>query len=128
MSVEDALDVLHVTGQSDEGGGYLQLRDNKQLRDEARRLILEGICEDNAFDLLRRADAMGQQEAKKVIVERLLRPGCCPDLSGRVGDEVWCQGEGGWWSKDQEIVMLRAVLSQINSSRAEEAARRVMDA
>ena len=53
LEPNDAMDVLHVTGQSDEGGGYLQLRDNKRLRDEARRLINEGICESNAFDLLR---------------------------------------------------------------------------
>ena len=103
----------------------MQLRDNKQLRDEARRLIHEGICEENAFDLLRRADAMGQQEAKKVIVERLLRPGCCPDPSGQGGSKVWCQGEGGWWSKDQEIHMcheaLRAILWHINSIQAEQA-------
>ena len=124
LDPDDALDVLHVTGQSDDGGGYLQLRDNKQLRDEARRLINEGICEGNAFDLLRRADAMGQQEAKNVIVERLLRRGCCPDPGSQGGDEVWCQGEGGWWSKDQEIHMchevLRAILWHINSIQAEE--------
>ena len=119
LGPDDALDVLHVTGQTDDGGGYLQLRDNLQLRDEARRLISEGICEGNVFDLLRRVDAMGQQEVKNVIMERLMRRGCCPDPGSRASDKVWSQGEGGWWSKDQEISMchevLRAVLWHFNS-------------
>mgnify|MGYP001351226613 CR=1 FL=1 len=109
LGPDDALDVLHVTGQSDDGGGYLQLRDNKQLRNEARRLISEGICEGNAFDLLRRADAMGQQEVKNVIMERLLRRGCCPDpgactealIAITSGALLWI----GWWDVlDEDLV------------------------
>ena len=124
LGPDEALDVLHVTGQSDEGGGYLQLRDNKRLRDEARRLINEGICEENAFGVLRRADAMGQQEAKNVILQRLMVRGCYADPSGgQGGGELCSQGEGGWWSDKQEIHMchevIRAILWQINSMQTE---------
>ena len=45
----DALDVLHVTGHSDEDGGYLQLRDNKKLRSQARSLIAAGLDNGSAF-------------------------------------------------------------------------------
>ena len=125
LGPDDALDVLHVTGQSDEGGGYLQLRDNKRLRDEARRLINEGICEENAFGVLRRADAMGQQEAKNVILQRLMVHGCYADPSGgQGGGELCSQGESGWWSDKQEIHMchevIRAILWHINSIQVEE--------
>ena len=119
------MDVLHVTGQSDEGGGYLQLRDNKQLRDEARRLINEGICESNAFDLLRRADAMGQQEAKNVILEGLMQPGRCPDPGRRSSGSGggWSGSEEEWWTDKQEIDMchevIRAILWHRNSIPAE---------
>ena len=128
MEPNDALDVLHVTGQSDDGGGYLQLRDNKRLRDEARRLIKEGICEGNAFDVLRRADAMGQQEAKNVILQRLMMRGCYADPgAGAGGGGVWSEGAEGWWSKDQEITMchevIRGILWHINSIQAKEAHR-----
>ena len=124
------MDVLHVTGQSDEGGGYLQLRDNKRLRDEARRLINEGICESNAFDLLRRADAMGQQESKNVILGRLMQAGHCPD-PGRLSSSSSSSGSGGgwsgsgeeWWTDKQEIDMchevIRAILWHRNSIPAE---------
>ena len=127
LGPDDALDVLHVTGQSDEGGGYLQLRDNKRLRDEARRLINEGICEENAFGVLRRADAMGQQEAKNVILQRLMVRGCYADPSGgQGGGELCSQGEGGWWSDKQEIHMchevIRAILWHTNSTEAEDQA------
>ena len=129
MEPNDAMDVLHVTGQSDEGGGYLQLRDNKQLRDEARRLINEGISESNAFDLLRRADAMGQQESKNVILGRLMQPGHCPDpgrlssSSGSGSGGGWSGSEEEWWTEKQEIDMchevIRAILWHRNSIPAE---------
>ena len=51
---EHALDVLHVTGHSDEGGGYLQLRDNEQLRSQAPNLVAAGLDDDSVFSLLRR--------------------------------------------------------------------------
>ena len=125
MEPNDAMDVLHVTGQSDEGGGYLQLRDNKQLRDEARRLINEGICESNAFDLLRRADAMGQQEAKNVILGGLMQPGHCPDPGRRSSGSGggWSGSGEEWWTDKQEIDMchevIRAILWHRNSIPAE---------
>ena len=126
LGPDDALDVLHVTGQSDEGGGYLQLRDNKQLRDEARRLINEGISESNAFDLLRRADAMGQQESKNVILGGLMQPGRCPDPGRRSSGSGggWSGSEEEWWTDKQEIDMchevIRAILWHINSIQVEE--------
>ena len=114
----DALDVLHVTGQTDDGGGYLQLRDNQQLRNEARRMINEGICKGNAFDLLRRAESMGQEEAKTVIMEWITRPGCCPDpgpVGQGDGESSQAQVGAGWWSEKQENALLRELLMRMSS-------------
>ena len=127
LTPNDALDVLHVTGHSDEDGGYLQLRDNKKLRSQARSLIAAGLDDGSAFSLLRRSSAMNQEEAKGPIMEHLLKAGC----GARPTDDQVAQdnkteeeGEEGswapseeWWSKDREIAMCHEVIDELMSSR-----------
>jgi hypothetical protein len=126
LTPNDALDVLHVTGHSDKGGGYLQLRDNKKLRSQARSLIAAGLDDGSAFSLLRRSNAMNQEEAKGPIMEHLLKAGCGarPTDSQAVQDKTEEEGEEGswapseeWWSKDREIAMCHEVIDELMSSR-----------
>ena len=120
--------MLHVTGHSDEGGGYLQLRDSKRLRSQARSLIAAGLDDGSAFSLLRRSSAMNQEEAKGPIMEHLLKAGC----GARPTDGQVAQGnkeeeeaeEGGawapseeWWGYQQEIAMCHEVIDELMSSR-----------
>ena len=126
LTANDALDVLHVTGHSDEGGGYLQLRDNKKLRSQARSLIAAGLDDGSAFSLLRRSSAMNQEEAKGPIMEHLLKAGCgARPTDGQAAqdkteeeeeDGVWAPSEE-WWSKDREIAMCHEVIDELMSSR-----------
>ena len=115
LSPKDALDVLHVTGQSDEGGGYLQLRDNEKLRSQARALIAAGLEDGSAFALLRRVHAMGQQEAKGPIMGHVMEAGCGarPTDGGVVDEEgAWAASEE-WWGKDQEIAMCHEFIGEV---------------
>merc|ERR1711965_609478 len=119
LSPKDALGVLHATGHSDEGGGYLQLSDNEKLRSQARALIAAGLEDGGAFSLLRRVLAMGQQEAKEPIVGHLLRAGCgARPTDGAAVDEegAWAASEE-WWNKDQEIAMCHEVIDELMSAR-----------
>ena len=113
LSVEDALDVLHVTGRSDDGHGYLQLRDNKRLRSQVRDVIAASLQDANVFALLRRCMKMGQEELRSTIHSHLMQPEGC---KARPTDEQE-QEEGGawmpseaWWSKDDEIAMCHEVI------------------
>ena len=113
LSVEDALDVLHVTGRSDDGDGYLQLRDNKRLRSQVRDVIAASLQDANVFALLRRCMKMGQEELRSTIHSHLMQPEGC---KARPTDEQE-QEEGGawmpseaWWSKDDEIAMCHEVI------------------
>ena len=124
LTPNDALDVLHVTGHSDEDGGYLQLRDNKKLRSQARSLIAAGLDDGSAFSLLRRSSAMNQEEAKGPIMEHLLKAGCgARPTDGQVAqdnkeveDGAWALSEE-WWSDKQEIAMCHEVIDELMSSR-----------
>ena len=126
LTPNDALDVLHVTGHSDEDGGYLQLRDNKKLRSQARSLIAAGLDDGSAFSLLRRSSAMNQEEAKGPIMEHLLKAGCgARPTDGQAAqdnkeeeeeDGAWAPSEE-WWSKDREIAMCHEVIDELMSSR-----------
>mgnify|MGYP006244591527 CR=1 FL=1 len=124
--------MLHVTGHSDEGGGYLQLRDNKKLRSQARSVIAAGLDDGSAFSLLRRSSAMNQEEAKGRIMEHLLKAGCgARPTDGQAAqdkteeeeeeeeeeeDGAWAPSEE-WWSKDREIAMCHEVIDGLMSSR-----------
>ena len=126
LTPNDALDVLHVTGHSDEDGGYLQLRDNKKLRSQARSLIAAGLDDGSAFSLLRRSSAMNQEEAKGPIMEHLLKAGCgARPTDGQAAqdnkeeeeeDGPWAPSEE-WWSDKQEIAMCHEVIDELMSSR-----------
>ena len=127
LTPNDALDVLHVThvtGHSDEDGGYLQLRDNKKLRSQARSLIAAGLDDGSAFSLLRRSSAMNQEEAKGPIMEHLLKAGCgarptdgqAAQDNKEVEDGAWALSEE-WWSDKQEIAMCHEVIDELMSSR-----------
>ena len=123
LTANDALDVLHVTGHSDEDGGYLQLRDNKKLRSQARSLIAAGLDDGSAFSLLRRSSAMNQEEAKGPIMEHLLKAGCgARPTDGQAAqdnkeeDGAWTPSEE-WWSDKQEIAMCHEVIDELMSSR-----------
>ena len=119
LTSSDALDVLHVTGYSDEDGGYLQLRDNEKLRSQARRLIAAGLDDGSAFSLLRRSSAMNQEEAKGPIMEHLLKAGCgARPTDGQAQDEdgAWAPSEE-WWGYQQEIAMCHEVIDELMSSR-----------
>ena len=121
LSANDALDVLHITGQSDEGGGYLQLRDNEKLRSQARALIAAGLEDGSAFSLLRRVHAMGQQEAKGPIMGHVMKAGCgARPTDGAMVDEegAWAASEE-WWNKDQEIAMCHEVIGELIAAREE---------
>ena len=117
--------MLHVTGHSDEDGGYLQLRDNKKLRSQARSLIAAGLDDGSAFSLLRRSSAMNQEEAKGPIMEHLLKAGCgARPTDGQAAQDNKEEKEGGawapseeWWSKDREIAMCHEVIDGLMSSR-----------
>ena len=81
-------------------------------------MINEGICKGNAFDLLRRAESMGQQEVKTVIMEWITRPGCCPDpgpVGQGDGESSQAQVGAGWWSEKQENALLRELLMRMSS-------------
>ena len=117
--------MLHVTGHSDEGGGYLQLRDNKKLRSQARSVIAAGLDDGSAFSLLRRSSAMNQEEAKGPIMEHLLKAGCgarptdgqaAQDNKEEDEDGAWAPSEE-WWSDKQEIAMCHEVIDELMSSR-----------
>ena len=123
LTSSDALDVLHVTGHSDEGGGYLQLRDNKKLRSQARSVIAAGLDDGSAFSLLRRSSAMNQEEAKGPIMEHLLKAGCgARPTDGQAAqdnkeeEEAWAPSEE-WWSDKQEIAMCHELIDELMSSR-----------
>ena len=125
LTPNDALDVLHVTGHSDEGGGYLQLRDNKRLRSQARSVLAAGLDDGSAFSLLRRSSAMNQEEAKGPIMEHLLKAGCgarptdgqaAQDKKEDEEDGVWAPSEE-WWGYQQEIAMCHEVIDELMSSR-----------
>ena len=124
LTANDALDVLHVTGHSDEGGGYLQLRDNKKLRSQARSLIAAGLDDGSAFSLLRRSSAMNQEEAKGPIMEHLLKAGCgARPTDGQAAqdnkeeeDGAWAPSDE-WWGYQQEIAMCHEVIDGLMSSR-----------
>jgi len=121
LTPNDALDVLHVTGHSDEGGGYLQLRDNEKLRSQARALIAAGLEDGSAFALLRRVHAMGQQEAKGPIMGHVMQAGCgARPTDGAAVDEegAWAASEE-WWSYQQEIAMCHEVIDELMSARRE---------
>ena len=125
LTPNDALDVLHVTGHSDEDGGYLQLRDNKKLRSQARSVIAAGLDDGSAFSLLRRSSAMNQEEAKGPIMEHLLKAGCgARPTDGQAAqdskaeeeeDGAWVPSEE-WWSYQQEIAMCHEVIDELMSS------------
>ena len=117
--------MLHVTGHSDEDGGYLQSRDNKKLRSQARSLIAAGLDDGSAFSLLRRSSAMNQEEAKGPIMEHLLKAGCgarptdgqaAQDNKEEDEDGAWAPSEE-WWSDKQEIAMCHEVIDGLMSSR-----------
>jgi hypothetical protein len=115
-----------VTGHSDEGGGYLQLRDNKRLRSQARSLIAAGLDDGTAFSLLRRSNAMNQQEAKGPIMEHFLKAGCgARPTEGQSQDEKgsWAPSEE-WWSKDQEIAMCHTRSSTSSCQKKKKAGER----
>jgi len=119
LSANDALDVLHVTGQSDEGGGYLQLRDNEKLRSQARALMVAGLEDGSAFSLLRRVHAMGQLEAKGPIMGHVMKVGCGArptDDAAVDEDGAWAASEE-WWNDKQEIAMCHAIIDELMSSR-----------
>ena len=111
--------MLHITGQSDEGGGYLQLRDNEKLRSQARALMVAGLEDGSAFSLLRRVLAMGQQEAKGPIMGHVMKAGCGarPTDGGVVDEEgAWAASEE-WWGDKQEIAMCHEIIGKLMSSR-----------
>ena len=111
--------MLHATGHSDEGGGYLQLSDNQALRSQARALIAAGLEDGSAFALLRRVHAMGQQEAKGPIMGHLTSAGCGarPTDGGVVDEEgAWAASEE-WWGDKQEIAMCHEIIDGFMSSR-----------
>ena len=119
LSPKDALDLLHVTGHSDEGGGYLQLSDNQALRSQARALIAAGLEDGSAFALLRRVLAMGQQEAKGPIMGHVMQAGCgARPTDGAAVDEegAWAASEE-WWSYQQEIAMCHEVIDELMAAR-----------
>ena len=130
LTPNDALDVLHVTGHSDEDGGYLQLRDNKKLRSQARSLIAAGLDDGSAFSLLRRSSAMNQEEAKGPIMKHLLKAGCgARPTDGQAAqdnkeeeeeeeeeDGAWAPSEE-WWGYQQEIAMCHELIDELMSSR-----------
>ena len=125
LTANDALDVLHVTGHSDEDGGYLQLRDNKKLRSQARSVLAAGLDDGSAFSLLRRSSAMNQEEAKGPIMEHLLKAGCgARPTDGQAAqdkteeeeeDGAWAPSEE-WWGYEQEIAMCHEVIDELMSS------------
>ena len=114
LSANDALDVLHVTGDN-----YLQLRDNEKLRSQARGRIAAGLEDHSAFSLLRRSSAMQQEEAKGPIMEHLLKAGCDarPTDSQAQDPETgaWAPSEERW-SKDQEIAMCHGLIHKCMSA------------
>ena len=104
---------VHVTGRSDDGDGYLQLRDNKRLRSQVRDVIAASLQDANVFALLRRCMKMGQEELRSTIHLHLMQPEGC---KARPTDEQK-QDKGGawmpsevWWSKDDEIAMCHEVI------------------
>ena len=104
--------MLHVTGHSDKGGGYLQLRDNEKLRSQARALIAAGLEDGSAFALLRRVHAMGQQEAKGPIMGHVMQAGCgARPTDGATRDEAgaWVPRHE-WWSLQQEVELCHEVI------------------
>ena len=125
FTASDALDVLHVSGHDDIGGGYLQLGDIGSLRAQAQQLISRLVEDESAFALLRRCSAMGQQKAKEAVLRHLLRAGCgARPTDGQVQEEdgAWAPSEG-WWSEKQEIAMCHEVIDVLmsqNSSAMEE--------
>ena len=125
FTARDALDVLHVSGHDDIGGGYLQLGDIESLRAQAQQLISRLLEDESAFALLRRCSAMGQQKAKEAVLRHLLRAGCgARPTDGQVQEEdgAWAPSEG-WWSEKQEIAMCHEVIDVLmsqNSSAMEE--------
>ena len=125
FTARDALDVLHVAGHDDIGGGYLQLGDLESLREQAQQLISRLLEDESAFALLRRCSAMGQQKAKEAVLRHLLRAGCgARPTDGQVQEEdgAWAPSEG-WWSEKQEIAMCHEVIDVLmsqNSSAMEE--------
>ena len=123
---------------TDAGGGYLQLSDNSRLRAEAKSLIQ--ISDDDAFELLRRASAMGQESVKTAILERLQQPDCSARPSHHSGpsseeepvqetavqeqeqehQEERHQSSGsalGWWTKDHEIAMCHEFIDVLMRAR-----------
>ena len=82
---------VHVTGRSDDGDGYLQLRDNKRLRSQVRDVIAASLQDANVFALLRRCMKMGQEELRSTIHIHLMQPEGC---NARQTDEQE-QDEGG---------------------------------
>jgi hypothetical protein len=117
FTARDALDVLHVSGHDDIGGGYLQLGDIESLRAQAQQLMSRLLEDESAFALLRRSIAMGQQKAKEAVLRHLLRAGCgARPTDGQVQEEdgAWAPSEG-WWSEKQEIAMCHEVIGVLMS-------------
>ena len=100
-------------GRSDDGDGYLQLRDNKRLRSQVRDVIAASLQDANAFALLRRCMKMGQEELRSTIHSHLMQPGGCKarptDEQEQDEDGAWMPSEA-WWSKDDEIAMCHEVI------------------
>ena len=122
FTARDALDVLHVSGHDDIGGGYLQLGDIESLRAQAQQLISRLLEDESAFALLRRCSAMGQQKAKEAVIRHLLRAGCgARPTDGQVQEEdgAWAPSEG-WWSEKQEIAMCHEVIGVLMSLESDE--------
>ena len=104
LSPNNALDVLHVTGHSDEGGGYLQLRDNKRLRSQARSLIAGAGRRDRvlAAAAVERDEPAGSERADHGA---LFEGGVRRSSDGRpvARREGFLGAERGWWSKDRRM-------------------------
>ena len=118
LSSDDALDLLVLTGSADdESGGYFGLHESERLRQQAHRVLLDGLADIplGALPLLRKTVALGQAETKKAIMARiassefLVRALIDSILQEQIYEE--------WWSKDGELELRTELLVQLARAR-----------
>jgi alpha-tubulin suppressor-like RCC1 family protein len=112
LSPEDALDLLHMTGVSDDDGGYFSLGDNNRLRKEARDVVMKEVKASTLLPLLRRATAVGQDQVRSMILQLLVDNGRTP--LGRKGFVESLTNEEApycvWWTPVQEVELKNELL------------------